>query len=226
MNDPFDMTEPSPQPPPPATRSLPDLIGAAILALLLLVLPVFGAGPGAWRACGAAKPVVSEQKIINSQPEKPVVADPAPEPEPQLNETASIAEPDPAPGAAVTEPGPAPIAEAPKLALPAGPAPTARVYFAFNESRVPTGVELTLAEVIAYLDRHPGSKARLVGFHDASGRNADHNRRLAGDRSAAVRDVLIAQGIEANRIITDQPLRTTGSGVPREARRVEVRIEN
>lgn len=213
MDDPFDMSE-APPSPPSTTRSLPDLIGAAILALLLLILPVFGAGPDKWRSGGAAEPAVSEQKIINEPPAKPLIVEPA-------SKQAPVSSPDaPSPEPSSQQPAPAPIEDTAQA--PDGPAPTASVYFAFNESRVPTGVELTLEKVIAYLKLRDASKARIVGFHDASGRNLDQNRKLANDRAASVRAALIAAGISADRITVDAPSRAENSSSPREARRVEV----
>lgn len=221
MDDPFDTTG-TPPSPPSTTRSLPDLIGAAILALLLLILPVLGAGPDKWRSGVAQPPAVDAQKIINSPPAKPLIAEPASKRTPVASPDAPSSEPTAAPSALPQEPAP----DDSEALIPEAPAPSASVYFAFNESRVPTGVELTLEKVISYLKRRDGSKARLVGFHDASDRNLDQNRQLANDRAASVRSALIAAGIPADRIIVDPPSRAESSNSPREARRVEVQIQD
>ena len=124
----------------------------------------------------------------------------------------------PAPAAAI----PAPAAQAPAAvdaALPVG-----RLYFAVDQSDKWVDGGESLDAVAAYLKGHDGAKASISGFHDASG-NAQHNQELAKSRALVVRDSLVAAGIPAERIVLDKPSETTGSGDPRDARRVEVTIQ-
>ncbi len=101
--------------------------------------------------------------------------------------------------------------------------PVAKVHFALDKTKLWSGADKELSKVLAYLKANPGSKAVLSGFHDPSG-NRDHNLELAKNRSHAVRDRLVQQGIGLGRIIEEKPVETTGDGPPAEARRVEVSI--
>ena len=97
------------------------------------------------------------------------------------------------------------------------------MHFALDKTKLWSGADKELSKVLAYLKANPGSKAVLSGFHDPSG-NRDHNLELAKNRSHAVRDRLVQQGIGLGRIIEEKPVETTGDGPPAEARRVEVSI--
>lgn len=187
------------------------LIVALILAALLFLLPfLFGIGPNSWKSCGASLPKASPSVAA---PVAPAQVDSAPAP------TAPVAE--------ITPPAPEPasqIAATPQPAAPAGePPPAARVYFGLDRYALPGNVETALAEMVAYLKRHPEAKAELKGFHDRRGR-IDHNRSLAANRARSVSDYLIAAGIAEDRLVVAQPVETTGTGSHAEARRVEVSV--
>lgn len=102
--------------------------------------------------------------------------------------------------------------------------PKAVVYFGLDKSDVPDGTNQTLADVVGYLKANADSKVHLSGFHDPSGNQA-HNNELALNRARAVRTALEGLGIARERVAMDKPQVTTGTGEPREARRVEVTVK-
>ncbi len=99
----------------------------------------------------------------------------------------------------------------------------AKLYFGLGSSKFPQDTTLSLATIIAYLHKNNEAKAIITGFHDASG-NVSWNKRLSNKRAATVSRLLQKAGIGINRIIIVKPAETTGSGIPKEARRVEVNI--
>ena len=103
------------------------------------------------------------------------------------------------------------------------PAPDARLYFGLNKDNNPTGTDTSLAAVISYLQSNSDTTAFISGFHDPSG-NYAYNQGLANRRAETVSSMLKAAGIPADQIVIAQPVETTGSGEPSEARRVEVTI--
>lgn len=125
--------------------------------------------------------------------------------------------PAPTPAPAV-EPAPLPAPEPVPVA-----APSADVFFDVGVSELPADTDATLATVIGYLQANPGSMAVLSGYHDPTG-NKEFNEELAKSRAAAVRDVLMAAGIDESRIEMAKPIETTGSGSLEDARRVEVAV--
>ena len=99
----------------------------------------------------------------------------------------------------------------------------AKLYFDVGATS-PTGADAALAKVLATLQADPASKARISGYHDASG-SAATNAEIAKERAQTVQDLLVANGIAAERIVLDKPVLTTGAGPAEEARRVEVLVE-
>lgn len=170
---------------------------AALLAALVLLLWLLGYGPG------GAKCKLPAASVAAAEVAAPVVAAPA--------------------AAPVTTPAAAPtpaLAPAVAAALP----PAARVYFGLNRTALPADVDKTLAEVVSYLKGNGGAKALVSGFHDPSGNQAQ-NEELALNRARAVRDQLDRLGIPNDRVEMAKPAVTTGTGTPREARRVEVSVQ-
>ena len=100
----------------------------------------------------------------------------------------------------------------------------ARVYFDVGSAVVPADASARLASVLGSLHARPGSKARVSGFHDASGDLAT-NQELAKQRAQAIQQWLVVNGVAADRIELDKPVQTEGNGNADEARRVEVKVE-
>jgi K(+)-stimulated pyrophosphate-energized sodium pump len=118
----------------------------------------------------------------------------------------------------------APVATPEPPVAPAATAPLGRVYFAVDKSDKWIEGGDSIAAVTAYLKANEAAKAAISGYHDPSGNKA-HNQELAKARAFVVRDALIADGIAADRILLEKPVETTGSGDPRDARRVEVTVQ-
>ena len=120
------------------------------------------------------------------------------------------------------------VAGAPATAMPAtGPvsdAGHARIYFDTGASAVPADAASTLAPLVATLKAQPASRVLLSGFHDATGDPAK-NDALAKQRAEAVRDALVATGVDSGRIDLEKPQVTTGTGDAAEARRVDAVLE-
>lgn len=100
----------------------------------------------------------------------------------------------------------------------------AKVYFDVGSAVVPADASARLASVLGSLHAKPGSKARVSGFHDATGDLAT-NQELAKQRAQAIQQWLVVNGVTAERIALDKPVQTEGNGNADEARRVEVKVE-
>jgi photosynthetic reaction center cytochrome c subunit len=114
-----------------------------------------------------------------------------------------------------------PVAATP---APVDAAPVGRLYFDVDKSDKWAEGGDSLESVVAYLKAHEGSKASISGYNDPSG-NAQHNLQLAKARAIVVRKALVADGITVDRVSLDKPMNTTGSGDPKDARRVEVTVQ-
>lgn len=186
---------------------------AALLAALLLLLWLLGYGPGG-SAC--------------KLPAAPVAVAPAAVTAPPVVAAAPAVMPAAAPAVVATPPPPAPVATpAPVTAAVAAAVtapPAARVYFGLDRTALPGDVENTLGRVVGYLKANSGAKASIAGFHDPSGAQA-HNEELALNRARAVRGQMEKMGIANDRLVMQMPAATTGTGPPREARRVEVAVQ-
>lgn len=101
---------------------------------------------------------------------------------------------------------------------------SARLYFGLNKFKPARDRDNLLPSVLQYLQSNPNSKVLISGFHDPSG-NIDHNRQLAINRANVVSRLLQKKGISKNRIVIKEPTETKGTGVPSEARRVEVEVQ-
>jgi OOP family OmpA-OmpF porin len=84
------------------------------------------------------------------------------------------------------------------------------LYFGFDDALVSPRSERQLAIVAAVLRADPSRRLRLSGHADAMGAEP-YNRGLSMRRAEAVRDFLIASGVEADRIRID----AKGSSQPR-----------
>lgn len=115
------------------------------------------------------------------------------------------------------------VAEEPEIA-PVGEA-LVKVFFAVDSATLNVvDSEGVVVKTIEVLKVQPKAIVLLSGFHDPSG-DAAHNAALAKARAEAVRDALVAAGIEAQRVKLRKPETTVGSGSPEEGRRVEVRVQ-
>ncbi|WP_245979322.1 OmpA family protein [Solilutibacter pythonis] len=104
-----------------------------------------------------------------------------------------------------------------------GDSRSARIYFALGSSQLPVETGAAIAGIIEAMKADPALEAVVAGFHDASG-NAEVNAEIAKQRAFNVRDALAAAGIDRDRVETDKPTLTTGTGDAAEARRVEVTL--
>ena len=130
---------------------------------------------------------------------------------------------------------PAPVAMAAPAAAPAPAAPAAgddsrvvvdngmvKFYFASGKSDLAQGAAEALAE--AAKAAKSGKKLAVSGFHDATGDLAT-NQELAKQRAFAVRDALVALGVDAAQVELVKPVAMEGDGANAEARRVEVSVQ-
>lgn len=88
---------------------------------------------------------------------------------------------------------------------PVAPGPKAVWYhvdFDTNSYGIDADGQKVIAEVMAYLQRNPGSVATIIGRTDAVG-SADYNMHLSHRRADAVRDALVYPGnLAADRVET------------------------
>lgn len=95
-----------------------------------------------------------------------------------------------------------------------------KFFFASASAELAGGANEALTQLTQALAG--GEKTLVVsGYHDASG-DAALNAELAKQRALAVREVLLSLGVAEGRIELSKPELATGSGSPRQARRVEV----
>ena len=98
------------------------------------------------------------------------------------------------------------------------------LYFAAGSADLPSDASEKLARVADAARATAGSSVLISGYHDATG-SAAKNAELAKQRAFAVRHALEANGVSPERLMMSKPVETTGAGDPREARRVELRLQ-
>lgn len=98
--------------------------------------------------------------------------------------------------------------------------PSVNLYFDLGSADLPAGASGEVSEIVSYMKANPTATASIAGYHDRSGA-AEINEQLAKDRAVAVQRLLVAGGIDANRLVLDEPLIASG-GSADDARRVEV----
>lgn len=113
--------------------------------------------------------------------------------------------------------GAVPAAAAAAAALP-------RIYFEVDSDALPADATAVLAAVADTARANPAAAVLISGYHDATG-NPEHNADLAKRRAQAVRHALEANGVPPERLQLAKPQQTTGGADPREARRVELRLQ-
>ncbi|WP_159911280.1 OmpA family protein [Pantoea sp. 18069] len=94
-----------------------------------------------------------------------------------------------------------------------------KFYFATGKADVAIGGNVALADVVRGVTN--GKRARISGFHDATGDSAV-NAELAKQRALAVQATLLTLGVDQNMIELSKPEQTLAGGSNAEARRVEV----
>ena len=76
-----------------------------------------------------------------------------------------------------------------------------RVFFDFDSSRLRPDAQLTLSRQAAFLNSNPGLEVLIAGNADERG-TREYNLALGARRANAVRDYLIALGVDARRMTT------------------------
>lgn len=76
------------------------------------------------------------------------------------------------------------------------------VFFDFNSSKVDAGGSSVIDSVAAEIQKQNISGVNVIGYTDTSG-SAKYNKRLSAKRANAVRDALVARGINANLLMID-----------------------
>lgn len=94
-----------------------------------------------------------------------------------------------------------------------------KFYFASGKAELADGANAALADVVKGIQ--DGKRARISGYHDATGGLA-LNAELAKQRAQAVQAALITLGIAEDKVELSKPEQTQADGNNAEARRVEV----
>jgi len=75
------------------------------------------------------------------------------------------------------------------------------VLFDTNKSELRSGAYFTIDKLAAFLAEYPTRKVQIEGFTDSTGA-VEYNRRLSERRAEAVRNALVAKGVDPGRIMT------------------------
>lgn len=95
-----------------------------------------------------------------------------------------------------------------------------RVYFEHGDTSIDAEDRRKIADVAQTVKDHDRAVA-ITGYTDRTG-SEEQNANVAKDRAVAVRDALVAEGVEESRIVMDPPAVVTGTGNDAEARRVDI----
>ena len=122
--------------------------------------------------------------------------------------------------------GAAAVAEPMAQATAPASADMATVFFAVGSSVLTDEAAKQLDAVLQGLSSNESAKATISGFHSASG-DLSKNQELAKQRAMAVRDLLKARGIAADRVLLEKPQSAEANlaGEDPQARRVDVAIK-
>lgn len=110
------------------------------------------------------------------------------------------------------------------LAAAVAAAALQRIYFEVDSDALPADATAVLAAVADAARANPAAAVLISGYHDATG-NPEHNADLAKRRAQAVRHALEANGVAPERLELAKPQQTAGGADPKEARRVELRLQ-
>ena len=97
-----------------------------------------------------------------------------------------------------------------------------KFYFASGKADVADGGSQALAVIVEGVKA--GKTAVVSGFHDTTG-SQQVNEELSKQRAIAVRDALLALGVQESSVELHKPENTAVAGNPAEARRVEVTLQ-
>lgn len=97
---------------------------------------------------------------------------------------------------------------------------SARVYFGSGETTIDSGDRVKIASV-AETAKRDNRPVAITGYTDRTG-DPTQNEEIAKNRAAAVRDALVAEGVDESKIVMDPPAEVTGAGTNDEARRVDI----
>lgn len=75
------------------------------------------------------------------------------------------------------------------------------VLFDTNKSELRSGAQFTVDKLAAFLTEYPDRKALIEGFTDSTG-SVEYNQRLSERRAEAVRNALMAKGVDSSRLMT------------------------
>lgn len=102
-----------------------------------------------------------------------------------------------------------------------------RIYFDQGSSEIKSEERAKIAQIRAFLDQHPNKHLKLLGHTDPKG-SAAENQQLALERATKIKNVLIAQGVNAKRLkaegTIDPPIGVSAEQVPLLSRCVEFEI--
>ncbi|MBB6095740.1 outer membrane protein OmpA-like peptidoglycan-associated protein [Povalibacter uvarum] len=121
-----------------------------------------------------------------------------------------------APGGAVQ------IAEVPQDSTPlrVAEADTTKVYFELGDASIDQEDRQRIADM-AQSARSSDRSVAITGYTDRTGDELQ-NAELAKNRAMAVREALVDEGVQVERIVMDPPRNVTGDGTEDEARRVDI----
>jgi outer membrane protein OmpA-like peptidoglycan-associated protein len=103
----------------------------------------------------------------------------------------------------------------------------ADVLFETNKYALSQDAQLKLAKLTGIIQAHPGLNLTIEGYTDTTG-TAEYNLKLSQQRSDAVRDFLISQGLSGDTITSkglgqENPVADNGTAAGRQLnRRVEI----
>jgi photosynthetic reaction center cytochrome c subunit len=122
--------------------------------------------------------------------------------------------------------GPSTAAAGPVMPEPMAEAMRSVLYFGVGSAELLVTQSKGLEQLVATMGAEPKSVATISGYHSASG-ELTVNQELAKQRAFAVRDALVAAGVNQARVQLDRPQQTEASIVGEDpvARRVEVTLK-
>ncbi len=94
-------------------------------------------------------------------------------------------------------------------------------FFDTAKTTLPADARAQLQSVITYASAQGDARIGISGYHDRHG-NAAANIELAKNRARVTRDLLVAAGVPADRIVMVKPRESVGGSDDRAARRVDV----